>query len=323
MKKIKDLKGNEINDEDESMYFKFLLKTQIIISNKVLKLITLNYCNEFKKKANKKEIIDFINKYNIKWKESIKCKDKKNIEECALEFKSINDLFKRKKNPELIKIYKEKDKKYLVSNSYSRVMILENKIKHWIKGSEFTINSSLNIKSPILKEYYKNAYILINRLAPTDYHRFHSSIDGYYIGSYLIDGEYYSVNKKIVNSKINVYTENKRITLFIKSNIFGIVALSIVGATCVGSIKLKKMKKGYFIKKGSELGYFQFGGSTIITYISRENNIKINPKIKRNINKKTETYLEVGNYILRNKTINNDLIRKNKDIIDEIYKEIN
>lgn len=85
-----------------------------------------------------------------------------------------------------------------------------------------------------------------------------------------IPGHLYTVNPIAVNSPMcNVFTENKRVRIAIRTQHFGVVQFVAIGATAVGSINLT-VTSGEQIKKGDELGYFAFGGSTCITLINRK-----------------------------------------------------
>ena len=77
------------------------------------------------------------------------------------------------------------------------------------------------------------------------------------------------MNPIAVNSPmVNVFTENKRVRVHIETEKFGDVQFVAIGATAVGSIRFT-VEQGSKVKKGDELGYFAFGGSTIITLIPK------------------------------------------------------
>jgi len=103
----------------------------------------------------------------------------------------------------------------------------------------------------------------IFRLAPQDYHRFHIPVDGVLEKPKLIKGEYYTVNPMAVRSALDVYSENVRIICPINSPIFGRVMVICIGAMMVGSTIITA-EEGQNVKRTDELGYFQFGGSTLV-----------------------------------------------------------
>jgi len=125
------------------------------------------------------------------------------------------------------------------------------------------------LSSTDLANYYEGGSIAIARLAVPDYHRFHSPIGGRVLPETTDLGtDYYSVQSKLIRSRINVLTQNKRLLLLIESAIWGQIALVIVGAVKVGSIRLT-VRPGSSVRKGDELGYFAYGGSTVVMLFKR------------------------------------------------------
>ena len=107
----------------------------------------------------------------------------------------------------------------------------------WIKGETFTLKNLLLDDS--LADYYEGGSIVIARLAPQDYHRFHCPIDGIFSHVKLINGGFYTVNPIAIKQKsIDVYCENKRFITTIQTENFGQVCFIAVGATMVGSIEI-------------------------------------------------------------------------------------
>lgn len=78
--------------------------------------------------------------------------------------------------------------------------------------------------------------LAIFRLAPQDYHRFHWPVSGTVASITDIPGRLYTVNPIAVNSKVNVFGENKRAVVMIDTEAFGRVAFVAIGATVVGTI---------------------------------------------------------------------------------------
>ena len=66
--------------------------------------------------------------------------------------------------------------------------------KLWIKGREFTVARLLGDAYKDQAERYVGGGLVIFRLAPQDYHRFHSPVDGTIGPMSYISGEYYTVN---------------------------------------------------------------------------------------------------------------------------------
>lgn len=70
----------------------------------------------------------------------------------------------------------------------------------------------------------------LRRLAPQDYHRFHSPVKGRIGKMTLIDGEYYTVNPQAIRTGLDVYGENVRKVVPVESEEFGTVMTVWVGA---------------------------------------------------------------------------------------------
>jgi phosphatidylserine decarboxylase len=64
----------------------------------------------------------------------------------------------------------------------------------WIKGREFTVARLLGENYKQEAERYTGGALAIFRLAPQDYHRFHSPVEGTIGNMTYIAGEYYTVN---------------------------------------------------------------------------------------------------------------------------------
>lgn len=104
---------------------------------------------------------------------------------------------------------KQPDNPYrLVSAADCRMMAFEtvsDAARLWIKGREFMVARLLGDVYRAEAEKYTGGALAIFRLAPQDYHRFHSPVDGTIGPMTYIDGEYYTVNVSIPSfSKISL-----------------------------------------------------------------------------------------------------------------------
>lgn len=161
----------------------------------------------------------------------------------------------------------------------------------WIKGREFSVSRLLGEAYADQVDKYNGGALCIFRLAPQDYHRFHSPVDGRIGKMTYISGEYYTVNvstiqfyhlhgelsemsvyvhlqPQAVRTALDVYGENVRKVVPIDSPQFGRVFAVCIGAMMVGSIKTT-VNEGDDVKRGEEFGYFAFGGSTIVVVFER------------------------------------------------------
>lgn len=105
------------------------------------------------------------------------------------------------------------------------------------------------------------------RLSVQDYHRFHSPVTGTVTWWKHIPGEYYNVDPIALRSGVDIVSKNARSCVCISSPEFGDVLFVAIGATGVGTIRFheKFCKEGSNVEKGEEIGWFEFGGSSLLT----------------------------------------------------------
>ncbi|EGO24192.1 hypothetical protein SERLADRAFT_361384 [Serpula lacrymans var. lacrymans S7.9] len=184
---------------------------------------------------------------------------------------TFNEFFYRKLKPSARPTEDIDDPGRLVSAADCRLMVFETvseATRLWIKGREFTVARLLGDRYRDQAERYAGGALAIFRLAPQDYHRFHSPIDGTVGPMTYISGEYYTVNPQAIRSALDVYGENARKIVPIDSPQFGRVMAVCIGAMMVGSIQTT-VQEGDEVKRGQELGYFAFGGSTVVVLFEK------------------------------------------------------
>lgn len=86
----------------------------------------------------------------------------------------------------------------------------------WIKGSEFTLEKLLGPRAD-LAERLVGGSIVVARLAPQDYHRFHVPVDATLVSQHPVPGVLLTVNPIAVRSAVNVFTENQRVVCEFRS----------------------------------------------------------------------------------------------------------
>ena len=246
------------------------------------KLITSLYGDEMEKPASADKIVPFVKEYGV----DLSIAQKQN-------FTSFNDFFIRKLKPEARPIVA--DSLAVASPADGKILAYEN-IKNadfYIKGFRFNVNTFLN--NPDLAKKYEDGTMIVFRLAPPDYHRYHFPISGTTGSSNIkINGHYYSVNPLALRKKAEIFWLNKREYGVMKSPLFGDVVMVEVGATMVGS-----MIQTYTVttvKKGEEKGYFKFGGSTVVLLFEKDK-IKIDNDLLMNTSKGLETTIKMGERI--------------------------
>lgn len=182
------------------------------------------------------------------------------------EFKTFNQFFYRALKPDARPCSAPDNPHIIVSPADCRSVVfnrMEDAQRIWVKGREFSIERLLDEAYPQEAKRYKSGALGIFRLAPQDYHRFHIPVDGVMGEPKLIDGEYYTVNPMAIRSALDVYGENIRVCVPIDSVCHGRVMVICVGAMMVGSTVITR-KTGEHVKRAEELGYFKFGGSTLL-----------------------------------------------------------
>jgi phosphatidylserine decarboxylase len=115
-----------------------------------------------------------------------------------------------------------------------------------------------------LATQFAKGSVLISRLCPVDYHRFHFPCAGTPSAPRLINGPLYSVSPIALRRRPTILWENKRLVTVLETETLGRVLLLEIGATCVGAVT-QTYAAGTSVKKGDEKGYFSFGGSSTIT----------------------------------------------------------
>ena len=246
------------------------------------KIVTSLYGDAMEKPSSADKIMPFVKEYKVDL--SIAQQQR---------FKSFNDFFIRQLKPEARPIVA--DSLAIASPADGKILAYEN-VKNsdfYIKGFRFNVDSFLNNKE--LSKKYENGAMIVFRLAPPDYHRYHFPVTGVTGSSNIkIDGDYYSVNPLALRKKAEIFWLNKREYGIIKSAIFGDVAMVEVGATMVGS--MIQTYTGTTVKKGQEKGYFKFGGSTVVLLFEKDK-IKIDSDLLTNTQKGLETTIKMGEQI--------------------------
>jgi phosphatidylserine decarboxylase len=182
------------------------------------------------------------------------------------DYKSFNEFFYRALKPGARPCSAPDDPRVVVSPADCRSVVfdtLDAAQAIWVKGREFTVQRLLGDAYPEDAKRYQGGSLGIFRLAPQDYHRFHIPVDGVMGEPKPIDGEYYTVNPMAIRSSLDVYGENIRVIVPIDSVAHGRVMVICVGAMMVGSTVITR-KAGDQVKRAEELGYFKFGGSTLL-----------------------------------------------------------
>lgn len=205
---------------------------------------------------------------------------KLDLSECQIKdpskFATFNEFFYRKLEQGARPVEASEEEGIAVSPADCRCtafVTVDSATQLWIKGRNFTLaklfNGNFNNLEKTSLYNPTKCCIGIFRLAPQDYHRFHSPVSGTIGPMKYIEGEYYTVNPMAIRSDLDVYGENVRVIVPIYTENFGTIILVGVGAMMVGSTIIT-VKEGQQVKKGDEIGYFKFGGSTVLLLFEKD-----------------------------------------------------
>jgi phosphatidylserine decarboxylase len=224
---------------------------------KLLKGLSVKQGVKYDDPVSKNEIQKFINFHQLDMSEVLYPVDS---------FKNFNEFFYRELKPDARPCSAPENNKIIVSPADCRSVVfntMDQATKIWVKGRDYSMERLLGNAYPDDAKRYVNGALGIFRLAPQDYHRFHIPVDGVMGTPKTIEGEYYTVNPMAIRSALDVYGENVRVVIPIDSVSHGRVMVICVGAMMVGSTVITR-KAGENVHRAEELGYFKFGGSTIL-----------------------------------------------------------
>lgn len=139
--------------------------------------------------------------------------------------------------------------------------------------------------------------LLLARLCPTDYHRFHFPDDGTILEQARLAGPLHSVNPLALAFKPDILMTNERQVSILQTRNFGKLAYVEVGATCVGKI-VQTHAADHPFGRGDEKGYFLFGGSTVVV-MGEPGTWKPDDDLLEHTRNGRETWIKLGQGIAR------------------------
>jgi phosphatidylserine decarboxylase len=227
-------------------------------------------------------ILPFIAKYEV---------DVDEFAKSPFDYKTFNEFFYRALKPEARPIAEgDKVATFPADGRHLAFQDIQAAAGFYVKGSKFSFAELLGSEEEA--KHFAGGAMLISRLCPVDYHRFHFPVSGIPGESRLINGWLYSVSPVALRRRLRYLIENKRVVTMIESPEFGNVAMVEVGATNVGSIQ-QSFVPGRAVKKGDEKGLFAFGGSCVITIFQRDR-IRFDADVREQSAKHLETYARMG-----------------------------
>ncbi len=174
-------------------------------------------------------------------------------------FKSFNDFFTRKIKPG----YRDIEEGEIISpcDGYLTISQIDNDSIFNIKNTIYSLKSLLG--SETLAKEFNGGTAFIFRLTPANYHRYVFCTSGIVEDIRRIDGVLHSV-KPICHEKYPVFIQNSReFTVLSNANLGEVIQMEI-GALLVGKISNNLYEKKTEVSCGTEKGFFEYGGSSIV-----------------------------------------------------------
>ncbi|HSS76640.1 MAG TPA: phosphatidylserine decarboxylase family protein [Thermoanaerobaculia bacterium] len=194
-------------------------------------------------------------------------------------FPSFNAYFHRQIKPECRPIAAPDNPKVIVSANDGTVVTYVSDVQaqanFWIKGQPYSLINMLNGSE--YTERFIGGDVFQSFLSGADYHRWHSPIDGVIRSAEVVGGLMFSDAESAgFDPTAATYSQgyeasvNTRGLVFVESPdpVIGMVCVMPIGITEISSVTLE-VKAGDPVKKGQELGYFSYGGSSMALVFQR------------------------------------------------------
>lgn len=240
------------------------------------------YGRKMNQRTSALQVIPFITQYNL---------DVDEFAKSPFDYKSFNEFFYRALKPAARPVAAGAEiAVFPADGRHLAFSDVEAAAGFYVKGVKFALAELLG--DAALAGRFAGGAMVISRLCPVDYHRFHFPVSGTPGEARLIDGWLYSVSPIALRRRLRYLVENKRAVTLLESPEFGTVAMIEVGATNVGSIT-QSFVPGRAVRKGDEKGLFAFGGSCVITLFARDR-ITIDADVRAQSAEQRETYAQMG-----------------------------
>jgi phosphatidylserine decarboxylase len=216
-------------------------------------------------------------------------------------FKSWNDFFARKLVRGARPIADQNNNKVIVSACDSTVYKISKNVKKyddfWIKSQPYSLSDMLG--SDMLADKFVGGDVYQAFLKPFNYHRWSSPIAGTIKRAFVKEGLYFSKNyaerfsnTAQINSQGYIAHLQTRAIILIESDDpkIGLVCFMPIGMVEISSCIINDdIKPGYHVKKGEDLGCFNYGGSTHC--------LIFRPGVIKNFTAKSDNFYKTGEQI--------------------------
>lgn len=216
--------------------------------------------------------------------------------EMPSEYTTFNDFFTREVKPERRPVAEPDNMNVITSAADCRLTVFDNVAQAkdlLIKGKRFSLEALVGPNNKDLAQRFENGSCANFRLAPQDYHRFHSPIAGTVTKIYSLGGSVFTTEVSALQSDIDILTENEREIIVIESENVAILYCPI-SAESVGKVKIF-VEEGQSVNRGDILGLFEYGGSDVFCAWNRV--IEWDEDVKFHSMKGIETLVEANERI--------------------------
>ncbi len=255
------------------------LTTRAIVSRAIFSRL---YGRLMDRPASRKRIRPFIEQYQL---------DPSEFADPPDSFASFNEFFYRKLKPDARPadptpgaILFPADGRHLAIPDLSEVT------GFFVKGQRFSLESF--VQNEELANRYATGALVLSRLCPVDYHRFHFPVAGTPAAPRQIPGSLFSVNPLALRRNLAILWTNKRVLTELQTENAGTILTVEIGATNVGSIQ-QTYTPDTPVQAAAEKGYFAFGGSAVAT-LFEPGVIQLAPDLLEQSLQHRELYAHVG-----------------------------
>lgn len=189
-------------------------------------------------------------------------------------FASWNDYFTRRFKERARPVASPDDDKVIVSacesTPYAITTDVQRHDRFWIKSQPYSLADMLADDESV--DQFVGGTVYQAFLSATNYHRWHSPVAGTVVRAFVQEGTYYSeadsegpdaVEPQDSQGYLAHVAARAIILIEADDPVIGLLAFVAVGMSEVSSCVIDPgVAAGSHVRKGDELGYFQFGGST-------------------------------------------------------------
>ncbi|MET8544805.1 phophatidylserine decarboxylase associated domain-containing protein [Kitasatospora sp. NPDC004799] len=186
---------------------------------------------------------------------------------------SFNDFFHREIRPEKRPVAGAGDPKVIVAPNDGKVVRIQRNVRRtdefWVKGQRYSLYDMLDGSD--LTDGFVGGDVYQSFLSGADYHRWHAPVGGTVISTRVVEGLTFTELESAghdpdagIQSQVYEASVNARALIFIRSSDpIGTVCVMPIGITEISSLTIG-VEPGQKLEKGAELGYFSYGGSSMV-----------------------------------------------------------